>query len=92
LASRSGIGKTACAVWEADPEHFVSGSERHETHAGAQKASTRKTGGEERRQEHSATNRDTHLGAADSLHLKKVLRKGKKLQRQLVMLSDSRQG
>jgi hypothetical protein len=32
------------------------------------------------------------LGVADSLHLKKVLRKGKKLQGQPVMLSDSRQG
>jgi hypothetical protein len=92
LASRSGIGKTACAVWEAGPEQFVSGRERHEPHAGARKASTRKTGEEERRQEQSALNRATRSGVADSLRLKKVLRKGKKLQRQLVMLSDSRQG
>jgi hypothetical protein len=31
----SGIGKTACAVWEAGPERYVQGSARQGWHAGA---------------------------------------------------------
>jgi hypothetical protein len=68
----SGIGKTACAVWEAGPERYVQGSARQGWHAGARLRLPREKPAEKSAGSDNYSTESPAEGAADASCLEKT--------------------